>query len=417
MGGNVIAIIKRTGEETPAGRIDLRKVGRQEFIKKSVELFKFINKDFKKRYKTPLWHDESILTNGIAFNGSTSYIMNQEISDEDVVKYKPSAGDIDLMVPHNTKEEVWNLLDSYEGKEILPGVYYAGSNKPSISSIGSQINCVFVVNFGDIKVPMQVDWEFVPFAGNLPTEWARFSHSSSFDDAKQNIKAVHHKFLIRALVGGASVRDDIVIATEKSTPENLTLTKSKDHQIPRMLKFSVDRGIRIAYEPMKDNDGVQIYVDGKMVYKPIPTSSSEFETVVREIYKLSFQQLESNEGDVQKFGSFIGVIDLMKKFFDKSQIQNTTKRYTELLWGAQAQQLERNDPEGDFNVKNSGYEYYIKALGLKDERPKLVNAYYSKYRVDETVLSETSLWESLNEDKIEPNSLRQFIQGLEYEYI
>ena len=226
MGGNVIAINKLTGEETPAERVDLRKVGRQEFIKAATNLFKFLNKDFKKKYKESLWQDESILLDGTVFNGSTSYIMNQELSDEEVVKYKPSAGDIDIMVPVGTKENLWHLLDSYEGKEIVSGVRYAGSNKPSVSSIGSQINCVFVVDFGDLRVPIQVDFEFVPFAGATPTEWARFSHSSSFADAKEGIKAVHHKFLIRALVGGASAREDIVIATPKSTAEDITLTKS-----------------------------------------------------------------------------------------------------------------------------------------------------------------------------------------------
>lgn len=412
MGGNVIAVNKLTGEETPAERVDLRKVGRQEFIKASTNLFKFINKDFKKKYKESLWQDESILLDGSVFNGSTSYIMNQELSDEEVVKYKPSAGDIDIMVPVGTKENLWHLLDSYEGKEIVSGVRYAGSNKPSVSSIGSQINCVFVVDFGDLRVPIQVDFEFVPFAGATPTEWARFSHSSSFADAKEGIKAVHHKFLIRALVGGASAREDIVIATPKSTAEDITLTKSKEHLLPRMLKFSVDRGIRVAYEPLRDAKGNIMVLDGKQVYKPIPTANSNFETIVREIYKLAFQQVDGNESDVRKFNSFIGVVDLMKKHFTPKQIKDTTDRYIELLWGSKGQrgqELERADPEGDYQVKTSGYEYYIKALRLKDERPKYVNAYYKTYRVDENtdVVDPDFIWESVGQSRIK--SLREYI--------
>lgn len=412
MGGNVIAINKLTGEETPAERVDLRKVGRQEFIKAATNLFKFINKDFKKKYKESLWQDESILLDGSVFNGSTSYIMNQELSDEEVVKYKPSAGDIDIMVPVGTKENLWHLLDSYEGKEIVSGVRYAGSNKPSVSSIGSQINCVFVVDFGDLQVPIQVDFEFVPFAGATPTEWARFSHSSSFADAKEGIKAVHHKFLIRALVGGASAREDIVIATPKSTAEDITLTKSKEHLLPRMLKFSVDRGIRVAYEPLRDAKGNIMVLDGKQVYKPIPTSNSNFETIVREIYKLAFQQVDGNESEVQKFNSFIGVVALMKKHFTPKQIKDTTDRYIELLWGSKGQrgqELERSDPEGDYQVKNSGYEYYIKALRVKDERPKYVNAYYKTYRVDENtdVVDPDFIWESVGQSRIK--SLREYI--------
>ena len=76
------------------------------------------------------------------------------------------------------------------------------------------------------------------------------------------VKAVHHKYLIRALVGGASVRDDIVIATPSSTPDNIKLTSSKSHALPRMLKFSVGKGIRIAYEPMLDDKGKIIEING-----------------------------------------------------------------------------------------------------------------------------------------------------------
>lgn len=407
MGGNVIAVNKRTNVETSAERVNLQQIGRQEFIKASIDLFKFINKDFEKKFKKPLWADESILLDGTVFNGSTSYIMNQNLSDEEVLKYKPTAGDIDIMVPAEVKEDLWNLLDYYEGKEIVNGVKYAGSNKPTVSSIGSQINSVFVVDFGDLQVPIQVDFEFVTFDGPLPTAWSRFSHSSSFLDAKQGIKAVHHKFLIRALVGGASVRDDIIVATPKSTADDITLTKSKEHLLPRMLKFSVDRGIRLAYEPLLNN-GKTIIMEGKQVYKPIPTSESNFETIIEEIYKLAFQQDHCNESEIQKFNSFIGVVDLMKKHFNNKQIKDTTDRYTELLWGSKGQrgqELERSDPEGDYNVKKSGYEYYIEALNIEDERSKYVNDYYKNYRVD--TVDNNRIWESVGASPIK--SLREYI--------
>ena len=179
-----------------------------------------------------------------------------------------------------------------------------------------------------------------------------------------------------------------------------------------MLKFSVDRGIRVAYEPLRDAKGNIMVLDGKQVYKPIPTANSNFETIVREIYKLAFQQVDGNESEVQKFNSFIGVVALMKKHFTPKQIKDTTDRYIELLWGSKGQrgqELERSDPEGDYQVKTSGYEYYIKALRLKDERPKYVNAYYKTYRVDENtdVVDPDFIWESVGQSRIK--SLREYI--------
>ena len=382
MGGNVTAINKITGEETKAQKIQVKEIGRQEFIKTFVDIFKEINKQFKSQFKRPIWVDEKILANGFAFNGSTSFIMDPSLSDEEVTKYKPSAGDIDITVPEELKEQVWEYLDSIEGKEILPGARYMGSNKPTKSSIGEQINCVIMVDFKNgQRAYAQVDFEFLEFENDKPTEWSKFSHSSSFEDAKAGVKAVHHKYLIRSLVGGASVRDDIVIVTPKSTPEKLTFKKMKD--LPRMLKFSVGRGIRMAYEPMLDPKTNEILVvDGKQVYREIPSKDSTYETVVSEIYKLAFQQLIGNEADVKKFESFVGVIDLMKRFLNKKQIMETHDRYIELLFGyakERGQELEVGNPQLDFEVKIAGYQKLVKSLGLKDQSSKFIDSYYKDY--------------------------------------
>lgn len=383
MGGNVTALNKKTGEETRAQKIPVKEIGRKEFIDTFNKIFKEMNKQFKKQYKKPIWVDEKILTNGFAFNGSTSFIMDPSLSDEEVMKYKPSAGDIDITVPEELKEDLWKYLDGMEGKEIIPGATYMGSNKPTISSIGEQINSVIMVEFSNgQRAYAQVDFEFLEFEGNAPTEWAKFSHSSSFTDAKAGVKAVHHKHLIRALVGGASVREDIVIATGKSTPDNITISKSKAHSIPRMLKFSVGRGIRVAYQPMFDENGKVLKLDGKQVYKEVPTKDSKFETVIEEIYKLAFQQLHGNEKDVQKFHSFVGVLQLMKQFLNKKQIKATHDRYIELLWGfkgERGQELEVGNPELDFQVKSSGYQKFIKELGLPDRSLDYAETYYSDY--------------------------------------
>lgn len=195
------------------------------------------------------------------------------------------------------------------------------------------------------------------------------------------VKAVNHKFLIRALVGGASIRDDIVIVTPASTPEKLRVKKMKD--LPRMLKFSVGRGIRVAYEPMLDpKTGDVLKLDGKQVYKEIDSKESKYETIIEEIYKLAFRQLKGNESDIKDFGSFVGVLELMKKHLDKRQIDETHKRYIDLLWGTKgqrAQELEVGDPQADFQIKSAGYQRFVKELGVKDMSDQYVEKYYENY--------------------------------------
>jgi len=347
--------------------------------------------------------NEKNLENGLQFNGSTSYIFDQTIPDDEILKYKESAGDLDIIVPEGLKTEVWTMLDKLEGKEIIKGVTYVGSNKATVSAIGEQINSVFKVDFNGTIVSAQCDFEFLPVdQKGVPSEWAKFSHSSSFEDAKAGVKAVHHKYLIQSLVGGASIRDDIVIVTKTANITNYEKKIKKMNDLPRMLKFSVGKGIGQAYELMHDSDGNVLKIDGKDVYREMKPEERSYETTVKEIYKLSFARLEDNPQDIKKFNSFVGVVELMKKYLNKKQIDATHKRYVEKLWSTReskkksghvvsvGQSLERGDAEADYAVKISGYNYFIKELGLKPDK-KAIDIYYKNFEqkdVKESMLRE-----------------------------
>jgi len=399
MGGNVTGINKKSGEQTRAEKIPLKKIGRRNFIKKYIDIFKEINKIFYKEHGIKIWLKEENISNGLQFNGSTSYIFDQSIPDEEIEKYKESAGDLDIIVPEGLKEQLWNTLDKLEGKEIIKNVWYMGSNKPTISSIGEQINCVFKVKFDEYYINSQVDFEFLPTEkdGATPTEWAKFSHNSSFEDAKAGIKAVHHKYLIQAIIGGASIRDDVVIVTKASKPEKYKIAKLKGGDLPRFLKFNVKSGVRSAYELQHLEDGSVWQIDGKDVYKEIPTKDSTYENAVAEIYKLTFGRLEDNPQDIKYFNSFVGIIKLMKKYLNKKQIENTHKRYVDKLWLTSTsrdgkpqgvQVLERDDPEADYNVKISGYNYFCKELKLKPNTKQIEKYYkdFDKYGKNESII-------------------------------
>lgn len=385
MGGNVTAIIKKTGQESRAEKIPIAKIGVEVFREKMIDIFKNLNSRFNAKYGDPLWSDESIIENGTVFNGSTSYIMDPKYIPKEIEQYKASAGDIDIMISISQSEKLYDLLESLEGMNVTKDSRYMGSKTKSRDRIGNQINSVFEVQFivdkQPIKVFCQVDFELTPFSGGKPTEWARFSHSSSFEDAKQGVKAVHHKYLIRAFVGATSVRDDILIATKTSTPENLKFKKTRGENVTvaNMMKFSVGLGARLAFVPILDSDNNPLIVDGKHVLKEIPTADSDFKTSVESIFELVFGKTPS-ETEKKQFWSFIGVVKLMKRYFNKEQIERTNRRYVELLWGLHVgQKLERGNPELDFEVKNSGYQYWIKETKANDLSKSLIDPYYAIY--------------------------------------
>ena len=164
MGGNVTAVNKKTGKAIDAVKIPVKEIGRKDFIDTFIKIFKKMNSDFYSKFKKKIWVDESHLISGFAFNGSTSFIMDPTLSDEEVIKYKPSAGDIDVVINDNLKEDLWKYLDSIEGEEIITNVIYHGSNRPTLSSVTDQINSVFIVKFTNgIRAYCQVDFELLPF--------------------------------------------------------------------------------------------------------------------------------------------------------------------------------------------------------------------------------------------------------------
>ena len=378
-GGNVTGTVKKTKENTRAQKIPIKEIGRQEFIKKSLELFHNINQRFEKKFGEKLWKKEDELTSGFMFNGSTSFIMDPKLTDDEVISVKPSAGDFDIAIPEEHKENLWDLLDELEDKDLIPGVTYKGSNKPQKSSIGEQINTVFIMDFPNgVRAYAQVDFEALPFENDSPTEWAKFSHSSSFDDATIKVKAVFHKYIIRSLASSVSMRDDIVIATPASTKEKYKLKKVQEDDIPRMLKFSVSRGIRTAYEPL----GIKDPDSGKEIYKEMKTTESNYTTIVADIYGLVFGDVEKNPGDVKLFNSFKGIVELMKKKLNKKQIDDSIFRLEQLLWDEKmGQELEVDDAKTDFDVKIAGYNYLMKELGRKmsPKTEKMLEVYYKDY--------------------------------------
>jgi len=399
MGGNARATNKITGRDTLAQKIPIKEIGRGNFIKKFVEIFEELDSLFNKKYGRPLWKNKKILKNGLAFNGSTSFIMNPEIADSEVIPFKPTSGDLDIMVKESDKSDLWTLLDELEAKpKFMKDVEYKGSNKLTISAIGDQINSVFEVVFGDIISQSQVDFEFTNFEDKdgeeVPMEFSRFGHSSSLADAQNGFKGVSHKYAIRALAGGASLRKDILILTNKGTFEKPAFKKTKGAHITelRMQKFFVSRGLRHAYEKQTiPGTNTPWIVDGKQVYKEIEASSSDYVTSITEMFKILFNSEDSK--DLDKMWSFTGIVELMNKYLDKKSIQDTFKRFVDLQWGPAGQKLERDDKTIDYDIKNNAISYMMKHIPMlkseEDKVKKMAEIFYINY--DSKKISEAML--------------------------
>lgn len=397
-GGNVIAKMTKYDKiETPAEKVDLKLLSVDNFRKLISSLFIELNNLYKQKFKVDLWVNPERLKTSVFFNGSTSYIMDDNIKASEVLKYKKSAGDVDIMVDSVHYENLFKLLISLEGKKIAKYFRYMGSNRFDVSKLGDQINSVFILRYDNNSYAVQIDFEKAIFIKGTPHPFAKFSHSSSFEDAKTKVEykgldnskissyikgGVLHKYLLRAICHTTSYRDDIVIATPSSTPEKLKISKSAQSLDTRVKSFSVDYGLRFRLEPFLDNDGNHMMYNGKYVYRYIDTKNSRYEIDLETIFTSLFGE---NNKEIDLMFSYVGLVKLCNKYLNNNILKKVQQRLFELLWEIGAQQLERNKPKLDYEIKMAGYTYFCKELkltALNNEDEQIKN-YYKNYRVED----------------------------------
>lgn len=405
-GGNTRAINRETGETiADAEKIDLKKFKRKKIQKEFIDAFKVLDAKYKKAYSINLWPEFEHVISGYAFNGSADAFFKDTISDEDFVKAKPKMGDIDVVVPHENLIPLFNLLGTLEGTQLTPNVSYIGQQKKNLGG-GHQINGVFKYLEGKYEGFFQIDFEGSEFTSKgKPSTWAKFSHSSSWNDMQKGFKGVNHKFLLINLTRGLSSKPNVLIAMPSSVAKKDRKTKEvkrisyfassdirpktrklKDGDIPRYLAFSVDRGLRIKIRQMNYVDtNDPIIINGKFIYEEIPTSESAYETDITKIFSLLFHK-EPKKGDEKKMWSFLGVLELMKKYNSKKEIKTTFDYLiTNSLFGKAAQQLERNNPELDFKIKWGMVKVFIEEFPfLKSKEAnilKMADEYAKNYKM------------------------------------
>jgi hypothetical protein len=369
MGGNSRIIDRYTGNVIGrAEKIDLSKFSRNKTTVRLYSLFHFLNEHFYEKFSRYLWENFEVVTSGQAFSGSSKFFFDRNISDEIFKLSKPIVGDIDIMIPEDCYTQFSYLMQDLEKEDLAWGIKYLGQDR---NNFGTTFLAVFELIEGKNRVNFQIDFEAVEWKHDQPTEWAKFSHNSAWEDIEKGFKGVHHKFLLINLIRAVSKREDILIATSKSTPENVRLISGKkSDQIPRILAFSVDKGLRVKYKQMMYNDGMPVIIDDKFVYQEIAAEDSLYITDVREIYetiftadslKPSFSIYEEEDIQIQfdMFFSFVGLMELMQLYIDADVIKDCFNfALQENLFGKHAQIIEKNDPDMDYHVKMK----FIRAL-------------------------------------------------------
>lgn len=363
-GGNV------TVKGEPAQKIPMDKISAKQFRelqKEIVDALRSLNKEFEKKYNKPLFPKfEENVKSGKLFSGSTRLFFSKPY--DEFSKHKKAVGDMDLQYPEELRPLLKEFLKDNEGQKFGKMTYFGqGGGSPT------QENTIFKSSVApDLVKNIQIDFEPTFFEDGIPNDFSTFAHYSSWQDIKNKVKGAFSKLLMRALVSAKQRLGDIAV----QTPTGKISTSSK-YDNPAMRKFSVDKGMRVAFEPVLDDKGeIQRTPEGKPIYKEIPTKVSNYERDIEDIFAFVFEK-KPTPVEKKDFHSFVGILKLMKKYLDSNTIEKVFQNFMDIIWRT-GQEIEQGPDAwkdgiqmNDFEAKKAAYDEFVKVfpkLKMRDEQ-------------------------------------------------
>lgn len=346
MGGNVIF------NGVAADSIDLTKHNRTDVIENIYFSLFSVSKSYQTMFNIPLWDNELFNTRGF-FSGSSTHLFSPCLSTKEIIDNKPYVNDIDVQVDKTFSDNIQQFLSENIGQSFKDLILF-GFKK----SAGQFITLWFS---NSLQLHVQIDFELVDFENGKPTEWSRFSHSSSWDDILLNIKGFHHKYLLQSMM--ASDKEPIIILTgKKRTPK--PTNKSK-------WAFSVQRGLRLRYV---ETDQI---IDGLKVYDELETKDSVFYT---DLETISNKLFPIDDNTTYNFiWSFIDIVDYLKLYKSETEQLAIVNDFFDRMFGDKVQMIVRDDLETDRILKMHGFEYILKQLNIDlDQYLPLIDEYYKQ---------------------------------------
>ena len=435
-GGNTTFIV---GTKTySVSKIDFVKT-KQSFPNFKKHLLLFLNKlssDFKIKYGRTIWPKGEAYFSGsseVVLNGIESYVKNknnkqkliddlfskQELKNIDkqlledetelvyrwLQKYKPKAGDVDVQVSEE-KEFFSNLEDFLDSISILNGqepsmdenIFLNKLKKecPMVgdiciidnkSIVGQVITAAAIRQNKEVTgindfLFFQCDWEAVETDKfGRPTEFAKFSRSSSIEDIEVGVKGREHKYLLRVLANIAS--DNKVSNIKLLSYKTLKPVSSTEGGF---FSFSVKDGLRKKFwdpndpkerkqiisvyktnskKPMNDNE-INNALSGENTRVQIPDSEKVYLKGMSDIKgKLGIQNLNSFVALSKEIANYFkgtpkakGILELFKE----KLVQQLTVA-PNAVDGKTAEEKIDNAFKEDYNAKVVALKILAKELG------------------------------------------------------
>jgi hypothetical protein len=361
-----------TGDE--AQQIDLKVHNRAYIVPILSTLLDSINAGFQQTAGGPLWSPK-VLKARKYLSGSSLHFFNTDIPDDEFERVKPKVGDIDTQVNKAVEPQLQQWLDSVKG-QVVGNARFLGYSRGN-----EQYSSLWELTDPPIKV--QIDFEFVDYSEkDQPTDWAAFSHSSSWDDISQGIKGVFHKFLIQSLSKIAS--EEFILRKVHKRTGKITDKVEKDSMISFAVSSKEGGGLRAKYEPVLDEKGRPLEIDGLPVLRELPPGN--YDKDISSIFQTIFGKRVNRDTlkkVLPKAWSFTGLLELMNTVLPQEEKESVLDSFVDKLFAPGAQGLYKGDPQRDLVEKNTALNYALKVLGVTPPTnlEQMRQTYVKNYRV------------------------------------
>ena len=389
-----------------AQQINLQVTNRSYIVPILNTLLRDISKTYASQYKEQLW-DPNLLKSQQFLSGSSLHFFNVKgIPDQTFVAKKPKVGDIDTMVAKEKEANLEQFLSSMTGKQI------GSATLIGFQRGNEQFSSLWELQDPPIKI--QIDLEFVQYDKGSPTDWSRFSHSSSWDDIQSGVKGVFHKFLIQSF--------SVLTKRQFLLRKQVGRGKAKEWQdVPTedsMISFAVSSkeggGLRAKYTPVINPQTNEPEIkDGLPVMMALPAAG--YEQDISKIFQTIFGvKMNEKSADklADKFWSFTGLLDVMNKLLDQNEKDRVLGSFLTKTFGKGAQGLYKNDPERDAAEKNSAVELLMTKTGAQPPEGMNLDQMRQEYTANYKMTAEDLEEADDITAAVKPNYTRQGIKHL-----
>ena len=388
-----------------AGKIDSNnRAAMQPAVK---QLLVDINNTFTRQYGKPIWSSELLEKEVQTFiSGSSKWFMMLRqpnpnfdpqqpasdanpkeigVTDKDFQRVKKKVGDIDTQIDRRLEPQIEEFVHKNIGKSVGSATL-VGTKKGS-----DQWLALWQLN--EPPITLQVDLEFVDYVKDqrgfeIPTDWAQISHGSAWEDLEAGMKGVFRQWLYRSLAKVAPTDKYIAKVAGAGKNKSMKLFGGDDGKElisdinnppppfhDANFSFAVASvgggGVRAKYRQPTPEENVPLEINGVPVMVPLSPADSEYIKDMSQQFE-QFFGVPAEGNETQMMASFVGSVELMKKYFTPEQQQIAVNEFLKINFGNGAQMIEADNPTEDFKIKMTAIDYLLDQTGMKAMRKQVL---------------------------------------------